>query len=141
MKKILNILLIVLMAVTFLLTVYAVAAGPEALNAAINLNLIWGYILFGVAILSALGCAVMGMAKNPAGIKSSILSLVLVVVVIGASYFIANGHDVKIVDLQNGGFFDGWKAVIAETGILVSYVAAAGAILAAVYSEIANALK
>ena len=65
----------------------------------------------------------------------------LVVVVIGASYFIANGHDVKIVDLQNGGFFDGWKAVIAETGILVSYVAAAGAILAAVYSEIANALK
>ena len=122
MKKILNILLIVLLAVTFLLTVYAVAAGPEALNAAINLNLIWGYILFGVAILSALGCAVMGMAKNPAGVKSSILSLVLVVVVIGASYFIANGHDVK-------------------TGFLASYVAAAGAILAAVYSEIANALK
>ena len=48
MKKILNILLIVLLAVTFLLTVYAVAAGPEALNAAINLNLIWGYILWGV---------------------------------------------------------------------------------------------
>jgi len=141
MKKILSILLIVLLAVTFLLTLYAVFAGPETLNAAVSLNLVWGYILFGVAILSALGCAAWGMVKNPAGIKSTIISLVLIVVVVGASYFIAAGHDVKIVDLQNGGFFDGWKAVIAETGILVSYVAGAGAIVAAIYSEIANALK
>ncbi len=141
MKKILSILLIVLLAVTFLLTLYAVFAGPEALNAAVSLNLVWGYILFGVAILSALGCAAWGMVKNPAGIKSTVISLVLIVVVVGASYFIAAGHDVKIVDLQNGGFFDGWKAVIAETGILVSYVAGAGAVVAAIYSEIANALK
>jgi len=141
MKKLLSILLIVLLAVTFLLTLYAVFAGPEALNAAVSLNLVWGYILFGVAILSALGCAAWGMVQNPAGIKSTIISLVLIVVVVGASYIIANGHDVKIVDLQNGGYFDGWKAVIAETGILVSYVAGAGAVVAAIYSEIANALK
>lgn len=141
MKKIVNILLIVLLVITVAVTFYAVFASPEGRNAAISLNLIWGYFLFGAAILAALGCATWGMIQSPAGLKKSLLSMLLVVAVIVVSYVIASGNDVKIVNLDTGGYFEHWKTVIAEAGILVAYVAGAGAIVAAIYSEVANALK
>ena len=70
MKKILNILLGVLMAITVILMIYAIATGGS--DAAISMNLVWGYFLIVFAILSALFCAVFGMIKNPAGIKGTI---------------------------------------------------------------------
>ena len=141
MKKFVNILLIVLLVITVALTFCAVFASPEGRDAVISLNLVWGYTLFGAAILAAVACAIWGMVQSPKGLKKSLLSMLLIVAVIVVSYVIAAGHDVKIVNLDTGGFFEHWEAVIAEAGILVAYVAGAGAILAAIYSEIANALK
>ncbi len=141
MKKFCNILLIVLLAVTVLLAAYAVISKPETLNAAISLNLIWGYVLFAAAALAAVGCAVWGLVKSPAGLKGAILSLFLVAAVIVISYFIANGHDYHIVNLEDGGYFERGEAVIADASILVTYVAFVGAVVAALYSEIANVLK
>ena len=51
MKKILNILLGVILLITVILTVYAMVAGGS--NEAINLNLIWSYILIAVGIVAA----------------------------------------------------------------------------------------
>ncbi len=139
MKKILNVLLGLLMAVTVVLLIYAIAtAGSEA---AISLNLIWGYFLFVFALAAALFCALFGMIKNPAGIKGTIMSLALVLIVIGASYFFSAGHDVQIVDLQNNGFFGHNETVITETSILVTYVAFAAAFVIAVATEIWGTLK
>ena len=56
MKKILNILLGVILLITVILTVYAMVAGGS--NEAINLNLIWSYILIAVGIATALFTAV-----------------------------------------------------------------------------------
>ncbi|MDE5622953.1 MAG: hypothetical protein K2K30_09555 [Alistipes sp.] len=139
MKKILNILLGVLLLITFALVGYAMVAGGD--QAAISLNLVWGYILFAVAIAAAIGCAVYGMAKNPAGIKGTILSLVLIIVVVGVSYFYAAGHTVNIVDLQNNGVFGHDETVITETSILVTYIAFAAAFVTAIVTEIWGALK
>lgn len=145
MKKILNILLGVLMVVTVILLIYAIVAGANgteaALNAAISANLIWGYILFALAIVAALGCAVYGMAKNPAGIKGTILSLVLVVVIVGVAYFIAAGHTVQIPDLANNDFFGHSETVLTEASIIVTYVAMAAAFLTAIGTEIWRAFK
>ena len=141
MKKFINILLIVLLVITVALVGYAVFSSPEGLNAAVSLNLIWGYILLAGAVLAALACAVWGIIQSPKGMKSALISLVLVAAVIIISYVVANGHDIKIVDLQNGGYFERGATVIADAGILVAYIAGAGAILAAIYAEIANALK
>lgn len=141
MKKFVNILLIVLLVITVALAFCAVFASPEGRDAVISLNLVWGYTLFGAAILAAVACAIWGMVQSPKGLKKSLLSMLLIVAVIVVSYVIAAGHDVKIVNLDTGGFFEHWEAVVAEAGILVAYVAGAGAILAAIYSEIANALK
>ncbi len=139
MKKILNILLGILMAITAVLLVYAVATGGS--EAAISLNLIWGYFLFVFAIAAAIFCALFGMIKDSAGIKGTILSVLLILIVVGVSYFYAAGHTVNIVDLQNNGFFSHGETVITETSILVTYVAFAAAFVTAVVTEIWGAFK
>ena len=145
MKKALNIFLGVLLAITAVLLVYALASvhpiNPNEYDPSVSLNIIWGYILAGLAVLAAIVCAVYGMIKNPSGIKGTVISLVLIIVVIGVSYLISAGHEVLIPDLETGGFFGHGETVISETGILVTYVAGICAVLAAVYSEVANALK
>ena len=141
MKKFVNALLIVLLVVTVVLVACAVFSSPENINGAVSLNLIWGYILLCTAIVAALGCACWGLIQNPAGLKSSLVSLVVVAAVILVSYFVSAGHDIQIVDLQSGGYFPHKDTVIAETGIWIALVAGAGAVLSAIYSEIANALK
>ena len=103
MKKILNILLGILMAITVVLMV--------------------------------------GMIQNPAGIKGTILSLALIIVIVGVSYFYSAGHTVNIVDLQNNGFFGHGETVITETSILVTYVACVAAFVTAVATEIWGAFK
>lgn len=139
MKKILNILLIVLMVITAALLVYAIATGGS--DAAISLNLMWGYVLLVIGVAAAIFCAVYGMVKNPAGIKGAVLSLALIVVVVGISYFISAGHNVEIVDLQNNNFFPHGETVITETSVLVAYVAVVAAFLTAVVTEIWGAFK
>ncbi len=139
MKKVMNILLGVLMVITIVLLVYAIATGGS--EAAISVNLMWGYFLFVFAIAAALFCAIFGMIQNPKGIKGAILSLALVIVVVGVSYFYSASHTINIVDLQNNGFFGHPETVITETSIIVTYVAFAAAFITAVVTEIWGAFK
>ncbi|MCI7139924.1 hypothetical protein [Alistipes sp.] len=143
MKKFFNILLAVLMAITVILLVYAIAsAGNEdALKAAVSANLMWGYALFVFAIASALFCAIFGMIQNPKGIKGAILSLALIIIIVGVSYFYSAGHTINIVDLQNNGFFGHTQTVITETSIIVTYVAFVAAFLTAIATEIWSVFK
>ncbi len=136
MKKILNILLGILMAVTAVLLIYAIASGGS-----IGANLIWGYFLFVFAIAAAIFCAIFGMIQNPAGIKGTIISLALILIVVGVSYFYSASHTVNIIDLQNNGFFGHGETVITETSILVTYVAFVAAFVTAIATEIWGAFK
>lgn len=139
MKKILNILLGVLMAITVVLLVYAIATGGS--TAAISLNLVWGYFLIVFAVAAAIFCAIFGMIQNPAGIKGTIISLALIIVIVGVAYFIAAGHSIQIPDLANGGVFGAGETVLTETSILVTYVSLVAAFLTAVVTEIYGAFK
>ena len=139
MKKILNILLGILMAITVVLLVYAIATGGS--DAAISLNLVWGYFLFVFAVAAALFCAIFGMIQNPAGIKGTIISLALIIVIVGVAYFVASGHDIQIPDLANGGFFSQGETVLTDTSILVTYVALVAAFVTAIATEIYGAFK
>lgn len=145
MKKVLNILLGVLMAITVALMIYALASfhsdNPAVYDPSISLNIIWGYILVLLAVASVVFCAVWGMVQNPKGIKGTLLSLLLILVVIGAAYFYSAGHTINIIDLQNGGFFDHSVTVLTETSIIVTYVAFVAAFLTAIGTEIYRAFK
>lgn len=139
MKKFKNILLSILLVITIVLVGYAIATGGS--EAAISTNLIWGYFLFVFAIAAAIFCAIFGMIQNPAGVKGAILSLALIIVVIGISYFYAAGHTINIVDLQNNGFFGHTETVITEASIIVTYVAFVAAFVTAIATEIWGAFK
>lgn len=145
MKKVLNILLGILMVITAALLIYAVAAphsgNPADYDPSISLNIIWGYTLFLLAVASAVFCAIWGMIKNPKGVKGSMLSLLLILIIIGAAYFFSASHTVNIPDLQNGGYFDHGATVLTEASIIVTYVAFIAAFLTAIGTEIYRAFK
>ncbi len=139
MKNILNILLGIMLVATVGLAAYAGVTGGA--DAAIGLNLSWAYILLGIALVAALICAFVGMFTSSDGLKGTILSLVLVVAVIGASYYVAAGHTIQIVDLSNGNFFPAWDTVITEASIYVTYIIFGASVVVALITEIWGALK
>ena len=78
---------------------------------------------------------------EPAGIKGTIISLALIIVIVGVAYFVASGHDIQIPDLANGGFFSQGETVLTDTSILVTYVALVAAFVTAIATEIYGAFK
>ena len=140
MKKILNILMITLFAVTLGLVAWAVVSGGS--EVAISWNLMWGYALLVGAVLSVLWAALKGLIADPAGVKKTLLAVVLVVVVVGAALGIALSHKGLVIPNSAGGVFDNpFELVISEVGILVTYVVAAAALLVTLYAEVRNLLK
>lgn len=140
MKKFLNILLGVLFAITAAMVGWAVVSGGA--EVAISWNLVWGYALLVGAMVSVLWAAIKGTITNPAGLKNTLLALVLVVVVVGAALFIALGHDGLVIPNSAGGVFDDpFELVISEVGILVTYVVAAASIVVTAFVEVRNLVK
>ncbi len=140
MKKFLNILLGLLFAITAVMVGWAVVSSGN--EVAISWNLVWGYALLIGAVLSVLISAIKGTITNPAGLKKTMLAIVLVVVVVGAALFIALGHDGIVIPNSAGGVFDDpFELVISEVGILVTYVVAAASILVTLYTEVRNLFK
>ncbi|MBR4994444.1 MAG: hypothetical protein IKY82_00105 [Alistipes sp.] len=133
------------MAISVALVAWAIAttpSDPTTANAtAIGANLYWGYALLIAAILVAVLGACMDMLKKPEGLKGAIFSVVAIVAIVVVSYVLAQGHSFEIVDLQNKGFFPRFDTVITDASIMVTYVAMAGAIVAAIYSAVSDALK
>ena len=138
-KKILNIILGILLAIMAVLGIYAIATGGS--DASISANLIWCYILLVLAIVSAIFCAVFGMVQSPSGIKGTLLSSALIVVVVAIAYFVAASHHIEIPDFASGGVFARTPTVIADCGILVTYVAMIAAVVVALYSEVVKLFK
>ena len=140
MKKVLNIVLAALFAVTAGFVAWAVVSGGN--EVAISWNLVWGYALLVGAVLSVLLSAIKGTITNPAGLKKTLLAVVLVVVIVGAALFIALGHDGLVIPNSAGGVFDDpFELVISEVGILVTYVVAAASIIVTLYTEVRNLFK
>lgn len=140
MKKMLNILMAGLFVITLALVGWAVISGGS--EVAISWNLMWGYALLVVAIVSVICAAIKGTITNPAGLKNTLIAVVLVVVVVGAALGIALSHDGLTIPNSAGGVFDDpFELVISETGILVTYVVAAATLLVTIFAEVRNALK
>ncbi|MFI3306673.1 MAG: hypothetical protein R3Y68_09215 [Rikenellaceae bacterium] len=136
--SVLKIMLILMMVITIGLVVAAVATGsPEVLG----YNLIWAYILVAGSLASAIFCAVFGMAKASDGLVKAAISSGLVAIIIVASYLVASGHSIQIVNLGDGGFFGEWETVITEASIFVTYITFGAAAVAAIGGLIFNSIE
>lgn len=148
MKNFLKILLGAMLAITVAVVAYAVYVAATqggddfaVMTPSISANLMWGYVLVGVALASAVFSALYGMLKSSGGLMKTLLSFGLVVAVILGSYFIASSHSLQIPNIGDGGFFEAVPTVISETSIYIAYVAMAGVVLASIASEVINAFK
>ena len=140
MKKMLNIVMGSLFAVTLALVLWAVVSGGS--EVAISWNLLWGYALLVVAVVSVLWAAIKGTITHPAGLKNTLIAVVIVVVVVGAALGYSLSHDGLAIPNSAGGVFDDpFELVISETGILVTYVVAAATLIVTLVGEVRNALK
>ena len=140
MKKLLNIVMGSLFAVTLALVLWAVVSGGS--EVAISWNLLWGYTLLVVAVVSVLWAAIKGTITHPAGLKNTLIAVAIVVVVVGAALGFALSRDGLVIPNSAGGVFsDPFELVISETGILVTYVVAAATLLVTLFGEVRNVLK
>ena len=140
MKKKLNILMVGLFVITLALVGWAIISGGS--EVAISWNLIWGYTLLVAAIVSVICAAIKGTITNPAGLKNTLIAVAIVVVVVGAALGVALSHDGLVIPNSAGGVFDNpFDLAISETGIIVTYIVAAAAILVTIAGEVRNALK
>lgn len=136
----LNILLVALFVITFALVGWAIYSGGSDL--AISWNLLWGYALLAVAIVSIICAAIKGTITNPKSLKGTLVAVVLVVAVVGAALGLALSHEGLTIPNSAGGVFDDpFELVISETGIIVTYIVAAAIILVTIGVEVRNALK
>ena len=140
MKKMLNIVMGALFAITLALVGWAVISGGS--EVAISWNLLWGYTLLVVAVVCVLWAAIKGTITHPAGLKNTLIAVAIVVVVVGAALGIALSHDGLTIPNSAGGVFDDpFELAISETGILVTYVVAAATLLVTLVGEVRNVLK
>ena len=136
----LNMVLVALFVITLAFVGWAVISGGS--EVAISWNLIWGYALLVAAIVSVLCAAIKGTITHPAGLKSTLIAVVIVIAVVGAALGVALSHDGLVVPNSAGGVFDDpFELAISETGIVVTYIVAAAAILVTIVGEVRNALK
>ena len=132
--------LVALFVITLAFVGWAVISGGS--EVAISWNLMWGYALLVAAIVSVLCAAIKGTITHPAGLKGTLIAVVIVIAVVGAALGVALSHDGLVVPNSAGGVFDDpFELVISETGILVTYVVAAATILVTLVGEVRNALK
>ena len=132
--------LVALFVITLAFVGWAVISGGS--EVAISWNLMWGYALLVAAIVSVLCAAIKGTITHPAGLKGTLIAVVIVIAVVGVALGVALSHDGLVVPNSAGGVFDDpFELVISETGILVTYVVAAATLLVTIFAEVRNALK
>lgn len=108
---------------------------------AISLNIYWAYILLGMVLVCALFSAVYTMLKSSKSPVKTIISAFAVIAVVAGAYMISKGNTVEIINVEDGKAFEPMPTLLSQTSIYIAYVAMAGAILAAIVSEIRNAFK
>lgn len=136
----------------------AIAEGENivALSNAINGTMIWCYVLIVLAIVIIVSSLVMGVIQDPRKLISGGILLVIVAAVVGIAYAVALSHgwadgetlkDAAGYDLGIGTdpatrtVFGSFEYMISDTSILVCYIVAGMALLAAGFSVIRGLFK
>ena len=132
--------LVALFVITLAFVGWAVISGGS--EVAISWNLMWGYALLIAAVVSVICASIKGTITHPAGLKNTLIAVAIVVVVVGAALGVALSHNGLVVPNSAGGVFDNpFDLAISETGIIVTYIVAAAAIVVTIVGEVRNALK
>ncbi len=149
MKTALKVVLWSLIGITLALIGFTAIAGAsenpameKLFDVAINLDLYWAYTLLVVAILGVIAAALVGTISNPTGLRKTLISIALVVVVVGTSVVLVLTGDVPVITNSAGAVLDDVVGLrISEIGIYVTYIVAAIAVLVVLYDVVSGFVR
>lgn len=127
-----RIALIGLMVIGLVLWLLVLYGGDDSVGPMLN----WGYVVFFSAVGLALLSFVFSISINPASLRSVLIGLVIVVVIGGLSYLLADGSD--FANYKNT---DESTSKLVSTGLNSFYIVGLLALLSVVYSGVARLFK
>lgn len=127
-----RIVLIGLMVIGLALWLLVLYGGDESVSPMLS----WGYVVFFAAIALAVLSFVFSISINPASLKSVLIGIVIVAVIGGLSYLLADGSD-----FANYKDTDESTSRLVSTGLNSFYIVGLLAVLSVVYSGVARLFK
>ena len=109
---------------------------------AINIDLIWSYVLLAIAVLGLIAAAIVDKISHPAGLTKTLIAVGSAVVVVGASVggVLLWGVD-AIVTAAGNLVNDPFVLKISEIGIYIAYFVAIAAVGVVVYDLVMGLIR
>ena len=109
---------------------------------AINIDLIWSYVLLAIAVLGLIAAAIVDKISHPAGLTKTLIAVGSAVVVVGASVggVLLLGVD-AIVTAAGNLVNDPFVLKISEIGIYIAYFVAIIAVGVVVYDLVMGLIR
>lgn len=104
-----------------------------------GLLIIWCYILFGIATITAIVFPLLNMVQNPKGAKNALIGVVALLVVCGLGYALAGSEEFFTHDGTL--LADAATSKKSEAGLIAFYIMGAAAIGAVIFAEVSKMLK
>lgn len=127
-----RIVLIALMVVGVVLWILILTGGDDSVTPMIT----WAYIAFFAAIALAILSTVFSIVINPSSLKNAVIGIVIVAVIAGLSYVLADGSDFAMYKNT-----DESTSKLVSTGLNAFYIVGLLAVLSVVYSGVARIFK
>ncbi len=101
--------------------------------------LFYGYILLGVAAVTAIAMPLFNMIENPQSFKKIMVNLLIVVVVVGIAYLLASGDALQNVNINPEPTANTLK--ITDTGLNLVYILFGISIISIVVGSVVNLVR
>lgn len=143
MSKILRIVLIVLIAISALLTILLYAGGKDISGGPVytNIFILWAYALTGIAVGFTVIFPVIQMITNPKNAKKGLLGIAALVVVIAIAYGLSSGEALGVRNPDLVQYDVPSTLKYAGTMINSIYVLAIIAFVSVMYVEVSKMFK
>lgn len=143
MTKILRIVLIVLLAISALLTIMFYAGGEDISGqpAFTNIFILWAYALTGIAVGFAVIFPVIQMVTNPKNAKKGLIGIIALAVFVAIAYGMSSSEVLGITNPELVQYDVPATLKYAGTMINSIYVLAGLAIVSMIYTEVAKTFK
>ena len=111
-------------------------------DVAVNIDLIWSYVLLAIAVLSLVAAAVIDKMSHPAGLTKTLIAVGSAVVVVGASVGCVLLWGVDAIVTAAGNLVDDpFVLKISEIGIYIAYFVAIAAVGVVVYDLVMGLIR
>ncbi|MDP3398346.1 MAG: hypothetical protein Q8S23_04295 [Bacteroidales bacterium] len=108
-------------------------------EAMLDTFLFYGYILFGIAAVAAIGMPLFNMIDNPKSFKKILINLLIVVVVVGVAYLLASGDPLSNVNITPEPTANTLK--ITDTGLILVYILFGLSVISIIAGSVVNMVR